>query len=442
MLEAFLSFVKEHKLFNEEERILLAVSGGLDSVVMAHLFQRAGFRFGIAHCNFLLRGKESDGDEAFVRDLAGILGVEFYDEKFETEKYASHHKYGIQEAARLLRYNWFKDLRLQHDFAYVCTAHHSDDSIETFFVNLTRGAGIDGLRGIPMKNENVIRPLLFAGRAEILAFAEKEQLSFREDSSNANDKYLRNKIRHSLLPVLEELNPSIRKTILKEMQHISDAGMVLGKFMLEQKKACLHTDGTDVYFLLKDLEDKQPLRFYLFEWLKEFGFKEPAIVNLEEVLKKKEHAGKTFHASDYTLSVERDRLSIRKRKMTVQAELLFEKKSASYSSPIAFKTRMVLERKDFIIPNNSTLACLDADKLNFPLLLRKWREGDRFQPLGMKGSKLLSDYFSDNKFSAASKEQAWVIESRGEIAWLVEHRIDERFKVEEGTRAVFLISLG
>jgi tRNA(Ile)-lysidine synthase len=441
MLSAFQTFVKEHALFLPEDRILLAISGGLDSVVMAHLFHQSGFCFALAHCNFSLRDTESDADEMLVRDLAKAFGVEFYSEQFDTVQYASIHKYGIQEAARTLRYNWFNELCVKHKFAYISTAHHSDDSIETFFVNLTRGAGITGLKGIPMKNGWVIRPLLFASKTALHSYAQENSIAFREDSSNAGDKYLRNRIRHSVLPMMEELNPSFRKTLLREMQHISDAGLVLDKIMEEQKNSCLHKDQSGIYFLLKDLEGKEPLRFYLFEWLKGFGFRESVVLNLADLLKRPGYAGKLFYSKTYELLVERDRISIRAKQKTIEnsdRELLLVKETAAYESPIALQTECV-DGADRNIGDDPREVYLDAGKLKFPLLLRKWKEGDRFQPLGMKGSKLLSDYFSDNKFSKSSKEDTWVLESLGSIVWLVGHRMDERYKVEQDTKEIFII---
>jgi tRNA(Ile)-lysidine synthase len=442
MLSSFQSFVKDHALFQPEERILLAVSGGLDSVVMAHLFQQSGFRFAIAHCNFSLRDAESDADADFVRDLAGTFGVEYFVERFETAEFAAKHKYGIQEAARLLRYNWFEELRKKHQFDCISTAHHSDDSVETFFVNLTRGAGIAGLRGVPLKNGYVIRPLLFATKKEIRAYAHTGQLSFREDSSNASDKYLRNRIRHAVLPVLEELNPSIRKTVLKDMQHLADAGFVLHRLIEEQKKMYLHSDPSGFHILLKDLADKEPLRFYLFEWLKGYGFKESAILNLAEVLKKKEHAGKIFLSADYILLVERDRISVRKNEPDTPNEYALDRIKAVYSLPFELSTDLIEASAVWPIPDDASQAFLDVAKLEFPLLLRKWKEGDRFQPLGMKGSKLLSDFFADNKFSLTMKEATWVLESGGNIVWLLGHRLDDRYKLEPGAKEVFRVRLG
>jgi len=442
MLSSFQAFVKEHALFRPDERVLLAVSGGLDSVVMAHLFQQAGFHFAMAHCNFSLRGVESDADELFVRKLAENFGVDYFSVQFDTVQHAAKHKYGIQEAARSLRYNWFQELCQKHPFARISTAHHSDDSIETFFVNLTRGAGISGLRGVPLKNGLVIRPLLFATKKELLGYAQACHIDFREDSSNASDKYLRNRIRHSVLPLMEELNPSFRKTLLKEMQHISDAGMVLDKFMLEQKRTSLHSDAFGYHILLKDLEDKEPLRFFLFEWLKDFGFRESAVLNLTEVLKKKAYPGKVFYSDGYELIVERDRLSIRAKQTTKEAPVFsLEKETRVFESPFQLRTELVAAATIPVIPDDPGLAWLDADKLRFPLILRKWRSGDRFQPLGMRGSKLLSDYFSDQKFSLAMKADTWVLESQGNIAWLIGYRIDERFKVECSTKEIFRIRM-
>jgi tRNA(Ile)-lysidine synthase len=442
MLTRFQRFVKENQLFREDDRLLLAVSGGVDSVVMAHLLKEADLNFAIAHCNFGLRGNESEGDEAFVQNLAHSLGVKCYVKKFETCAFSEEQNLSIQEAARKLRYAWFEELLTGENFSLICTAHHTDDSIETFFINLLRGTGLAGLTGVPLRNGYVVRPMLFASKADILNHAAMNALAFREDSSNEGDAYLRNRVRHSLLPLLEELNPSFRSTLSGDMQRLADARTVLDTIILQEKIKLLHADGEDLFILTDDLLIKKPLRFWIYGVLKDFGFNESVAENLEEMLLKKKHSGQKFESPEYELRVERDRFLIRRKKEQMEDESLrILRQSLRLDTPIAMRIEIQTVDGNFRTSSDQEKACLDAGKLEFPLLLRKWRTGDRFQPLGMKGSKLLSDYFSDNKFSYSQKEQVWVLESGAQIAWLVGHRIDERYRVDENTKEVMFFSL-
>jgi tRNA(Ile)-lysidine synthase len=443
MLASFLSFGKKQKLFQTNDRFLLAVSGGIDSVVMAHLFKEAGFSFGIAHCNFSLRGKESEEDEIFVRQLAGKLGCEYFVSSFDTEGTAVKLNISIQEAARKLRYDWFETICIEKGYELVCTAHHSDDSIETFFINLLRGTGLAGLTGVPVKNGRVIRPLLFAGKEAIQSYATGKQLTHREDSSNLTDDYLRNRIRHNLVPLMEDLSPSFRTVLQSDMQKLQDSRHVLDAFVRTQKNNLIVSDGLNFYILLKNLEKKEPLRFWLYACLQEFGFREATIGSLTELLGKKNYSGRIFDAPDYELCVERDRLWIRRKSLQfpVDETLLISSEATLFTDPFAFRTELVRVNHPFDPPVGPSVACMDRAKLVFPLLLRRWKDGDRFRPLGMKGSKLLSDFFSDNKFTAAQKEQTWVVESDGDIAWIVGHRLDDRFKLGPTTEEAFLLLL-
>ncbi|HEV7230716.1 MAG TPA: tRNA lysidine(34) synthetase TilS [Bacteroidia bacterium] len=443
MLARFKQFIQANRLFLSEDKVLLAVSGGADSVVMAHLFKQAGIPFSVAHCNFSLRGTESDAEEAFVKKLAASFGADFYAKKFDTEKYAADRKQSIQEAARDLRYDWFEQIRRELKLSCICTAHHADDSMETFFVNLIRGTGIDGLSGIPLRNNQIRRPLLFASRQDILNFAEQEHISYCNDSSNASDAYLRNRIRHSLVPLLEQLSPAFRKTIQNEMQYLGDASEVINGFQNRLKAQVIQSDGTGYFILRKDLKEWKPLRFYVYSCLKDFGFKETTVTSLVEFLEENTGTGKMFHSSTHDLYVERDRLLIRKKTGTSdEKEYLLEKTKAVFNLPFSFSTDIFPHTKEFVPTSLPSEAFLDAGKLDFPLLLRKWKAGDRFQPLGMKGSKLLSDFFTDGHFSKSMKDNAWVLVSRGEIAWVVGHRIDERFKLEPSSQEVFCTHVG
>jgi tRNA(Ile)-lysidine synthase len=443
MLNSFLVFCKQQHLFHPKERFLLAVSGGIDSVVMAYIFKEAGLCFGIAHCNFSLRGKESEADELFVKKLSASLGVECYTTRFDTNKYAETHKLSIQEAARELRYDWFEKTRRKHKFKYICTAHHGDDSIETFFINLLRGTGLAGLTGIPLRNKRVIRPILFASKKDILQYAVQKKIKYREDSSNEGDDYLRNRLRHMLVPLLEELSPSFRQTMLGDMQRLDDTRVAMDHLFSKYKSEMLRKSDSQWYIMFADLKGKEPLRFWLFHLLHEFGFHQSVIDNLCTLLSQKFKSGKLVRNDKFELHVERDRLSIRKKsrnKEQIQS-IKINKDIRVLSTPFPLTIEMLSFNKSIPFPTESGIACLDAAKLEFPLVLRKWKIGDRFQPLGMKGSKLLSDFFSDQKFSSKAKEDVWVLESKGKIAWIVGHRIDERFKLRPETEKAFLFRL-
>jgi tRNA(Ile)-lysidine synthase len=443
MLSAFQSFIRSQELFKKEDRILLAVSGGLDSVVMTHLFQKAGYKFSIAHCNFCMRGKESDAEEIFVKKMAKRMNVDFFSTRFATIDYAEKHKKSIQEAARDLRYTWFENLRIKHGFADVATAHHLDDSIETFFINLLRSSGMDGLKGIAAKQGFVRRPLLFATREAIRQYATKEKIRYREDSSNAGDDYLRNKIRHKLLPVLEELNSGYREHIAQSMQHIKEAGTVLNGFMDGEKKRLLHAEGNNFYLLMSELRRVSPLGFYLHDLLDSFGFHPPVLKQLEQLLTKEHSSGKKIISANYELNLERDRCLVSPRKQNGEKQSISVSiRKKVYAAPFPFTLNLISGSMPGKIPSHASIACLDHGKLVFPLVLRPWKKGDRFQPLGMKGRKLLSDYFTDQKVSVAKKEEAWVLESEGQIVWLVGYRIDERYKVDQKTRQILQITLG
>jgi tRNA(Ile)-lysidine synthase len=440
MLSRFKDFLAENKLHHPKDRYLLAVSGGVDSVVMAHLFKEAGFPFAVVHCNFSLRGKASDADETFVRKLAERHDVPCFVKRFETEAYARENRLSIQEAARNLRYAWFEEVRQKEKYTQICTAHHRDDSQETFFINLLRGTGLAGLTGVPVKNNRVIRPLLFAFKAELEAYALENRLKYRQDKSNESDDYLRNRLRHQLFSLLETLNPAYRQTLDRSMRQLSEANTVLHDYTLLRRGELLKPAGKEWVVRLDTLKETSPLSFWLLVLLNDFGFSETVLHNLADLLAKKAYAGKVFQADNYELLVESQQLRIRKRVRNKKRSpsLKISRKQASYTLPFPFELAFKKAGPHSKIPRESMVGCLDTDKLKFPLLLRKYKTGDRFRPLGMKGSKLVSDFMTDHKFPQSVKENTWVLESEGQIAWLVGLRIDERFKVDKDTTEIAL----
>ena len=441
MLKEFNTYIKKEKLFTKTDTILLTVSGGIDSIVMCELFHQAGLKFGIAHCNFELRGEESDIDELFVEELAEKYEVHFHSVSFDTSSFAKKNKLSIQVAARQLRYQWFEEIRVQFDYKYISTAHHQDDSIETFFINLIRGTGISGLHGISPKQNSIIRPLLFTRKEQIEIFAHKNKLEHREDSSNASDKYVRNKIRHKLIPLLKELNPNIHKTIAEDIQRLSDTEKVYKKEIKDSRSKIIKEDKNEIRISIKELKKLNPIEPYLFEFLYPLGFNSTTV---DEVIKSLNgQSGKQFYSSTHRLIKDRDFLVIDKSNKTKVAE---EKKYSIkknqknlIASDLKLHFKSVVKKLDYKLKATNESANIDFDKLQFPLEIRKWKKGDTFFPLGMKGKKKLSDFFIDKKISISEKENIWLLTSNNQIAWVIGLRLDDRYKVIDKTKKIYFV---
>ena len=408
-------------------KLILALSGGIDSMVLADMLLKANAVFVVAHCNFHLRGEESDGDERFVREYADNNGLTLYVKHFDTTGYAKEHKLSIEMAARELRYAWFEELRQQLGYDYIAVAHHADDQLETFFINLLRGAGIKGLKGMQPVNGHVIRPLLDISREEIHQYALENGLTWREDHTNAETQFLRNKIRHELLPVIDGISKEGRTSILKSIRHLASENALYRELLQEKLFQIVKQDGeTQQYqydnFPLSTLHS--PL---LFEWLRDYGFNTDQVQFIYEALSGQ--LGKSFFSPTHRVTIERDGL-----------ELTPIYNNNNISIELSYQT---IDKDDrFVIDQSPKVAQLDYDKLTFPLQLRPWQTGDRFHPLGMKGSKLLSDFFVDQKMTTRQKEECQVLTTAdGQIVWVVGRRIDDRFKVSENTKTIFLVRL-
>jgi len=439
MLQQFHDFIEKQALCSPAGNILLAVSGGVDSVALVELFSKADYPFAIAHCNFQLRGKESDEDEKFVQELADKLGVVFFSTKFETEKFARKKGISIQMAARELRYSWFEEIRKENGFDCIAVATHRNDEIETVLLNLTRGTGIAGLHGIFPKQGKIIRPLLFATRKEIEDFAKAENTQWREDSSNTDDKYLRNKIRNQVIPVLKEINPNLEDTFSENIRHIRDVEEIF-RAAIEQKRKEIVTQNENEWKIpIEKLKELKPLKTWLYELLAPFGFNESTVSGIISALD--EQSGKRFFSSTHCLLKDRTKLII----FTIENQILggeieIEKKLSEINDPVHLKFNIV-EKSDFEMIKDKNVACLDYDKLQFPLKLRRWQNGDTFIPLGMEGKKKLSDFLIDEKISVNEKETIFVLVSGNEIAWVIDFRVSETFKVGNDTGKVFISEL-
>lgn len=416
-------------------KYILALSGGIDSMVLADMLLQAKAEFVLAHCNFHLRGEESDGDEKFVRDYAERKGLSLYVKQFDTLNYAEEHKLSIEMAARDLRYAWFEELRQQLGFDYIAVAHHADDQLETFFINLLRGAGIRGLKGMQPVNGYIIRPLLEVSRAEIHQYAEEHQLQWREDHTNAETQFLRNKIRHELLPAIDGISKEGRASILKSISHLASENELYRELVSEKlgvigdggvcsPRHLVVTPGGG-YAVPRGVYPSGQL---LFEWLRDYGFNTDQVHFIHEALNNSQ-PGTSFFSPTHRVTIERDGLEL--TPICQQNE-----------TPVKLSYEQIPNDNGFVLDTSPKVAQLDYDKLTFPLKLRMWQAGDRFYPLGMKGSRLLSDFMKDLKFTTRQKEECHVLTTaQDEIVWVVGRRIDERFKVTDQTKTILKIQM-
>ncbi len=422
---------------------MIALSGGLDSVVLLMLFLQSGYKnIAIAHCNFQLRGEESDADEDFVRLLAAELNIELFANSCDAAKYADENKITIQEAARDLRYAWFEEVSAA-SFNKIAIAHNADDQIETFFINLFRGSGTAGLKGMPLKRGKIIRPLLFASRKEIEIFASENKLKYREDSSNASDKYLRNKIRHHLSPIIEKISPQANKSITSSLQYLQEDAMLLKQLINDKKEILFEHKGVNVIISMQALKKLNPLDVWLYYLLKDYGFSRKTTNDLTFVLQNTQisSCGKTFLSETHILLIDRNELILQQVvQETSKAEFLIQEGETEIKIPLHLQISLEENYSDFVFKSNPSTAYFNADKLQFPLTIRKWKQGDRFIPFGMKGSKLLSDYFIDNKIDRFTKDNIWLLLSGGEIIWIIGHRTSDTFRVGVGCKRVLKVS--
>jgi tRNA(Ile)-lysidine synthase len=421
--------------FLNGKKLLLATSGGLDSMVMAHLFRKLNYEIAIAHCNFQLRGIESFEDQNFVQEYANANTIPLFVTQFDTKAFAGDYKLSTQVAARELRYNWFYELLEKENYDYILTAHHADDNLETFLINLSRGTGLEGLTGIPEKNENVIRPLLLFSRQEIENYAKENNLKWREDSSNASDKYLRNKIRHDLVPMLKELNPNFITSFQKTQTYLQEAQDMVEDASIMVYQQVAKQEGDDIHFDLNQLKKLPNYKSYLYQWLNEFGFS--AWEDIYALVESQ--SGKQVFSLEFRLIKDRDSLILSPINLiNEKQEFLIEENQQEVKIPLNLSFSKV---DDISLVSNKTIF-VAADKLQFPLVLRHWNDGDVFQPFGMEGkSKKVSKLFKDEKLSLIEKENTWILCSNNEIVWVIGIRQDERFRIENNTKNILKIQL-
>ena len=435
MLQKLENHIAQNFSFLNGKRLLLATSGGLDSMVMVDLFKKLAFDFAIAHCNFQLRGLESFGDQNFVQNYADTNGINLFLTQFDTEAFAKDYKLSTQVAARELRYSWFYELLENEKFDYILTAHHADDNLETFLINLVRGTGLDGLTGIPAQNENVIRPLLIFSRSEIETYAKENTIDWREDSSNASEKYLRNKIRHNLVPILKELNTDFLSSFYKTQSYLQESKVMTEDASILVYQQVAKEKGEDIHFDLNQLKKLPNYKSYLYQWLVDFGFSAwDDIYDLVE-----SQSGKQVFSNEFRLLKNRNFLVLSPINVINEAEEYFIDQN---QKDVKVPLNLSFSKVEAISTVLNTTIFVDEDKLEFPLFLRRWVEGAIFQPFGMQGkSKKVSKFFKDEKLSLIEKESAWLLYSGNEIVWIVGIRQDERFRISNTSKNILKIQL-
>lgn len=438
MKTQFQKHIEEHLPFLKNGKSLIAISGGIDSVVLTHLCHDLKLNFSLAHCNFNLRGEESNSDEDFVLELGEQLDVEVFIQNFDTTAYSESHKKSIQMAARELRYHWFADLAEQLDYDFILTAHHADDNLETFIINFTRGTGLNGLTGIPEVNENIIRPLLQFSREDIETYAKNNNFNWREDCSNSSRKYLRNKLRHEIVPILKDINPQLLDSFKKTLENLNDtADIVEESLNAVAKRAIVSINETGITYKVSEFKKVNNPKAYLFEMFKEFGFPEwndvVALLDAE--------TGKYVKSQSHKLIKHREFLILtncrtERSRSVIEESILILNENKSIATPLGM---LLFDEADALKNNTDSTIYVDVEKLKYPLELRPWKTGEHFYPLGMKGKKKVSKFLKDEKLSPVDKENIWVLTSEDKIVWVVGKRADDRFKVTDYTKTILKI---
>ena len=432
MFQKFKNHIDTNFSFLQDKQLLVATSGGMDSMVLVHLFQKLKFNIALAHCNFQLRNSESDADEKFVNSYAEQNKMPCYTSKFDTKNYSEVQKLSTQVAARNLRYNWFNEILVQENFDYVITAHHADDVAETFVINLSRGTGLDGLTGIPSQNGNVIRPMLHFSRKEIEKYASENSLQWREDSSNASDKYIRNKIRHHIIPVFNEINDSFLQSFQNTLDHLNQQKSLVDDAVLLVYEKVVLEEKEQLKINISALLQYKNYKAYLYQWLHKYGF--TAWNDVYDLVHSQ--TGKRIESENYILLKDRDFLVLSQRKSTDFETIVINSVTENTNFPLNFS---ICNFSD-ISNQNKNIIFVEESKLQFPLIIRKWNEGDFFYPAGMQGKKKVSKYLKDEKFTLFQKQDAFILESNNQIVWIIGHRADERYRPENTNQNIIQIT--
>ena len=459
LLQQFKENIRHNNLFHSGDHLLLAVSGGIDSVVLCELCSQAGYSFTIAHCNFQLRGEESERDQEFVKKLAEKYNAELFLQKFETASYAKEKKLSIQVAARELRYGWFNELldakEKKEAPVKVLTAHHLNDNIETLMMNFFKGTGVAGLRGMLPEQGRIVRPLLFATKEELLRFAKESNLDWVQDSSNESDKYSRNYLRHNIIPLVQKIFPEAEHNLAANVQRFREIEILYQQSIDRHKKNLVTQKGNEFYIPILKLKKTEPVRSIVFEIIKSFGFHPAQVDDVMTLLNS--GTGKYVASATHRVIRNRNWLVIAPL-ATVEASTILVtegNENIEFTPARDRRSRLQLETYPIRVPasdgyqplREKNIAEVDFGKIKFPLILRKWKTGDYFYPLGMKdrkgsrpGKKKLSRFFIDQKLSTTDKERVWVLEMDKKIIWVIGHRIDDRYKITDNTKQVLKLS--
>jgi len=439
MLAAFKDYIEETALFSPTDKILLAVSGGVDSMVMARLFHSAGFKFGIAHCNFQLRAEASDADEQLVKEQAEAWGVPFHVIQFKTKEESGKQQKSTELMARELRYKWFAELIQSFDYQFLATGHHLNDSLETLLYNLAKGTGIRGLHGIPVKNGKTIRPLSFATRDRIRSYAAAEKVPFREDATNQSLEPSRNLIRHKVVPPLKKINPSLEQTFSKTLKQLKETEELFLWAVKEQHQKIITEQEEVVKVNMLALKNAVAKSTVLFEIINKYGFNGD---HVDQIFRAIDNVGAQFYSKTHHILVGRKDLLIQRKKSTLAVWMKIEMLPDIINLPKGKLSATILKEQPANLNLGKSIALVDLAKVELPFIVRKWKEGDRFQPLGMKGkSKKVSEFLREEKLSLFDKAAVLVVESEGEIVWVVGHRPDERFKITKTTQDILRLRL-
>lgn len=431
LLHTYQQFIAQHRMFSSHHRLLLAISGGLDSVVLLHLTIASGYEVEIAHANFRLRGEESDRDEQFVRQLGAEYGVPVHIRHLDTEDYARHHKLSIQEAARALRYQWFRDLLLERDLHCTVTAHHADDNVETMLMNLFKGTGMAGLRGIQPLHEGIARPLLFASRGSLEAYAAAHGLAYVTDSSNLTDKYTRNYFRIHVIPLIEQVYPGTMDNLRQNMQRFREAEQLYRQAVDRKLHKLKQAVGQELHIPLQKLRAAAPLHTLVFELFRPYGFTARQVPEILQFLDAS--TGSVMYSATHRLLMNRNWLILSVKAPADMSIIPIAEEDTTIEFP-GGQVHLQKMQGPGKPEDDPRVACLDARSLQYPLMLRKWKAGDYFYPLGLNKKKKLARFFIDQKLSLADKEKTWVLESGGRILWVLGHRIDHRTRLTPGSR--------
>lgn len=435
----FQEFIQRHTLFTPQSLVLAAISGGKDSVLLAHLLKSSGFNFAIAHCNFLLRGAESKRDQDFTANLADRLQVPFFLTQFNTVNFAAENRISIQMAARELRYQWFEKVCAKENFDVIALAHHQNDAVETILLNLTRGTGIAGMHGILPKNGKLIRPMLFLSRENIDEICAEEKLEFVEDSSNTSVKYARNRIRLEVVPKLKEINPKLEKTFDRNLERFRELEQLLEKTLQQLRDASFIHLKNETRIKLDDIRRLHPQKLLLFGLLREFSFSEQVVDEL--LLSLGKQPGKVFESVSHQIILDREEIIIHPKKTPIKEVLLIEEDQFEFRFQ-NLRLKLLHDETPVIVKGNPMTASVDAAKLIYPLTIRNWQTGDYFFPLGMQNRQKLSDFFIHQKVPLNQKSMVPVlVNGNQEIIWIGGFRLDDRYKVDNQTKKVVIFEL-